>query len=240
MHMERKISISSGLYKDKTYKWGYFIEINNHNIDDLIELKNKNDVIKIIWVARFIKLKHPEYVVKLATSLKNQGYKFKIQMLGTGKLEEKIKKRIKKHHLENEIELVGSVPSNEVSGYMEKSDIFIGTMDKNEGWGVVVNEAMNAACAIVANKEVGSVPYLIGNNDRGFMYENYKDFEEKVKELIDNEELRRKFEKNAFNYITTKWTASLAAENLINLFKSIINNTELEVKEGPASKEVPM
>ena len=55
-----------GLYKNKTYQWGYFLENNIYDIDQLIENKEKNEVIKIIWVARFIKWKHPEVVVKLA------------------------------------------------------------------------------------------------------------------------------------------------------------------------------
>ena len=225
-----------GLYKDKTYKWGYFIETNKYNIDKLIEEKEKNEKIQIIWVARFINWKHPEMVLKLAQNLKKQGYNFNIQMLGTGNLEQKIKDKIKKQDLEDVIDVVGKVPSSEVKEYMEKANIFIGTSDRREGWGAVINESMNAGCAIVANKNMGSVPFLIGNNDTGFMYKNYADFENKVKQLIENKELRKKFSKNAYNYITSKWTASVAAENIISLSNSILNNEELMVKEGPASK----
>lgn len=95
---------------------------------------------------------------------------------------------------------------------------------------------MNAACAIVANKKMGSVPFLIGENDRGFMYDNYEDLENKVKLLMENKELRQKFSKNAYEYIIKKWTGELAAENLIKLFDSVINNKEIDVLEGPASR----
>ena len=225
-----------GLYKDKTYKWGYFIETNHYNIDELIDQKEKNEKMQIIWVARFIDWKHPDLVLKLAKNLKKQHYDFKIQMLGTGKLEQKIRNKIHKQHLDDVIEVVGKVPSSEVQGYMEKANIFIGTSDSKEGWGVSINEAMNTGCAIVANKNIGSVPFLIGDNDTGFMYKNYADFENKVKQLIDNKELRKRFSKNAYHYITTQWSASLAAENIIELCNSIMHDKKSKIEKGPASK----
>lgn len=225
-----------GLYKNKIYKWGYFLETNKYDIEELLKEKASKERIQIIWVARFIRWKHPEIVLKLARNLKNQNYNFEIKMLGTGKLEEKIRKKIKNKGLEDVIDVVGQVKSDKVKEYMEKADIFIGTSDSREGWGVVVNEAMNAGCAVVANKKMGSAPILIKHNKNGFLYKNYNELEEYVKILINNEELRRKMSTNAYNYITTEWTSNIAAENIISLFNSIINNKDNTIKEGPASK----
>ena len=224
------------LYKNKIYKWGYFLETNNYDIDKLIDEKEKNEKIQIVWVARFIKWKHPEVVLKLAKNLKKQNYNFKIKMLGTGELEEKMKTAVKKQNLEDVIEIVGQVPSDKVKDYMEEANIFIGTSDSREGWGAVVNEAMNAGCAIVANQKMGSVPFLIKDGENGMMYSSYKDFENKIKYLIDNKEVRRKFGKNAYKLITEKWTSKVATDNLLNLFDSIINGKEFDVKDGPASR----
>lgn len=225
-----------GLYKNKIYKWGYFLETNKYDIDKLIAKKEENKRIEIIWVARFISWKHPEVVIKLAQNLKKQNYNFRIKMLGTGKLEEKTKKAIKKHGLEDVVQVVGQVPSDEVKNYMEKANIFIGTSDSQEGWGAVINESMNAGCAIVANRRMGSVPFLIKDNENGFSYDKFAELESKVKMLIDNKELCDKLGKNAYTYITEKWTSSIAANNIIELFDSIINNKEYNITEGPASK----
>lgn len=225
-----------GLYKGKTYKWGYFLATNYYDIDRLIEQKEQNKKIQLIWVARFINWKHPEIVLKLAKNLKKQGYDFNIQMLGAGKLEEKVRNRVKHENLEDVIDIVGQVPSDKVKDYMEKANIFIGTSDSYEGWGAVINESMNAGCCVVANRRMGSVPFLIGNTNSGLMYENYKDFENKVKQVISDKTLRQKFSKNAYNYITTKWTGEVAAENIIKMFEDVINGKEIEIKDGPASK----
>jgi len=225
-----------GLYPDKIYKWGYFPKTDYYDMEELLKRKNENSKIEIIWVARFIKWKHPEIVVKLAERLKKQGYHFHIKMLGTGELEEKTKKEIRKKHLEEVLEVVGKVPSDKVKGYMEKANIFIGTSDSKEGWGVVVNEAMNTGCTIVANRRMGSIPFLIQQNESGMMYKTYKELEEEVKTLIKDKELREKLAQNAYQEITKKWTSEIAAKNLLQLFEEILEEKTITIKEGPASK----
>ena len=225
-----------GLYRNKMYKWGYFLETNHYDIDKLIEEKEKNEKIEIVWVARFIGWKHPEIAIFLAKNLKEQNYNFKLKMLGAGYLEEEMKRRVKEYKLEDVVEIVGQVPSDKVKDYYEKANIFIGTSDSNEGWGAVVNESMNAGCVVIANKKMGSVPFLIKDKENGIIYSSYQELENSVKSVIDNKELRKKLSKNAYEFITEKWTAKMGAENLVKLFESIINNNEIEIKEGPASK----
>lgn len=228
-----------GLYKNKIYKWGYFVETIKYDIKDLINQKEKNEKIEIIWVARFIKWKHPEIVIKLAKNLKKQGYNFEIKMLGTGVLEKKIKDEVNKNGLNDVVNIVGQVPSDKVKDYMNKANIFIGTSDYNEGWGAVVGEAMNAGCSIVANRQMGSVPYLIKEGETGFTYKSYAELENKIKFLIKDKNIRTKIGENAYKYITEKWTSSIAAQNIIELFDSILNKRNFNIKEGPASKALP-
>ncbi len=229
-----------GLYKDKMYKWGYFLETNYYDIDKLISQKEQNEKIEIVWVARFIEWKHPEIAIFLAKNLKKQNYNFKLKMLGAGKLEDDMKRRVKEFNLEDVVEIVGQVPSDKVKDYYEKANIFIGTSDSNEGWGAVVNESMNAGCAVIANKKMGSVPFLIKNKENGMIYSTYQELEDATKSVIDNKELRTKISKNAYKYITEKWTAKIGAENLVKLFESILNGKEINVTEGPASKATKM
>ena len=225
-----------GLYKNKMYKWSYFLETNHYDIDKLIEEKEKNEKMEIVWVARFIGWKHPEIAIFLAKNLKAQNYNFKLKMLGTGYLEEEMKRRIKEFKLEDVVEIVGQVPSDKVKDYYEKANIFIGTSDSNEGWGAVVNEAMNAGCVIIANKKMGSVPFLIKDKENGIIYRSYQELEDAVKLVIDNKELRKKLGENAYEFITEKWNAKVGAENLVKLFGSIIEGKEVKIEDGPASK----
>ena len=47
-----------------------------------------------MWCARFIDWKHPELVVKLAKKLKADGYNFRLDMYGDGKMKSDIHKLI--------------------------------------------------------------------------------------------------------------------------------------------------
>lgn len=228
-----------GMYKNKCFKWGYFPETKIYNVEDLLKQK-ENEKIEIIWVGRFIKEKHPEYVVKLAQKLKEKNYNFEIKMIGNGELLEKTKSQIEKYNLTNQIKLVGAVKSDKVRSYMEKANIFICTSDKNERWGVVLNEAMNSGCAVIAYKGIGGVPFLIKNNENGLAYTSLDDFYKKTMKVMDDKALREKLSKNAYKTISEVWTAKVAVQNFEKLVKSIINGKPNPVKEGPASTAYPV
>ena len=50
-------------------------------------MKVQDGRLHIVWAGRFIPLKHPEYVVRLAGTLRDKGCPFFIRMLGDGELE---------------------------------------------------------------------------------------------------------------------------------------------------------
>ena len=172
----------------------------------------------------------------LAKNLKKQGYNFELKMLGTGYLDNKVRKMVKKENLEDVVNIIGQVPSTEVRKYMEEANIFIATSDSAEGWGAVVNEAMAAGCAVIANRRMGSAPYLINQEQSGIMYNTYKELEEQTKRLMKDKELREKLGKNGYKIVTEKWTSKNATENLLKLFDATISGKEIEIEDGPASK----
>lgn len=229
-----------GLYKNKIYKWGYFPETKEYNLEQLIKNKEKSKPINIVWVARFIKWKHPEKMIKLAKKLVKDGLEFKITMIGTGTMYEKIKEEIHKNNLENYVELTGAVESDKVRDYMEKANIFILTSGKQEGWGAVLNEAMNSACAVITDINVGAAPFLINDSENGLLYKNFEELYMYTKNLIEDNKLRKKLYENAYKTILETWNSKNATNNLINLFESIKDGQEYKIKDGPASKATPI
>ena len=91
-------------------------------------------------------------------------------MIGTGDKLPEIQKSIEDNNLTDCINLLGTMTPAEVRAQMEKHSILVFTSDKNEGWGAVLNEAMNSGCAVIANDEIGSVPFLLKNSQNGLTY----------------------------------------------------------------------
>ena len=209
----------TGTFKNKAFKWGYFPECKKYeNIDSLIERKQKNS---ILWCARFIDWKHPESALAVAQNLKASGYEFQLNMIGVGKMQQEISNKIIELGLENEVHLLGSMKPEQVREIMEQSEVFIATSDRQEGWGAVLNEAMNSACAVVANNEMGSAPYLVENGVNGLLYyeNNIEELCEKVKFLLDKYEKRIEYSKKAYETIVDEWNSEKAASRLVDLVK---------------------
>ena len=206
----------------KTYKWAYFTEVKKYdNVDEIIGLKHSAS---ILWVARLIGLKHPEIPIAVAKRLKADGYDFKLSMIGNGELEDATRELIEREGVADCVEMLGAMKPHEVREHMEKSEIFLFTSDKNEGWGAVLNESMNSACAVVANSAIGSVPFLINDGENGYIYKDgdVDDIYNKVKSLLDNADERKRLGKNAYKTMAEEWNAENAAEKFVALCKKML------------------
>lgn len=229
------------LFNNKAYKWGYFPKAKEYDIDKLIDKKKKNKIKKILWCGRFIYWKHPEMMIELAKKLKELNYDFEIELIGTGNLVKKLEREIIKNELSNNIKLLGSLPHEEVREYMEKSNIFVFTSDQNEGWGAVLNEAMNSACAVVASSSIGSVPYLINNKKNGIIFEskNIDSLVKKVTYLLDNEELCYEYGKDAYFTMLNTWSPENASKRLIELYEYLSKEKKNKKFVSTLDKNLP-
>lgn len=225
-------------YINKTYKWGYFPETKRY--DDLSELFNRKNPLKILWCGRFIDWKHAEHAIEVAFRLKNNGYNFKMDFIGNGALEEKLKRKVIDMNLNECISFLGAMSPEKVREQMENSGIYLFTSDRNEGWGAVLNESMNSGCAVVASHAIGAVPYLLKDRENGFIY-NSGDIDmlyEKVKYLLENPNEQRRLGQMAYQTIVDEWNAEVAVKRLLILAEHILNGEKIPdlFSSGPCSK----
>lgn len=224
------------LFKNHAYKWGYFPETKKYDINKLLDKKNKK---MILWCGRFVDWKHPEDAIKLAIKLKENGFDFNLKMIGNGNLELELKKLVKEYKLEEYVEFLGAIPSKRVREYMEQAGIYIFTSDRKEGWGAVLNEAMNSGCAVVASHLIGAAPYLVKHKENGLIYKskNIEMLYEYVKFLLENQNFQNMYGEKAYKTIIDEWNAEVAAERLWNLSRHILDGEEVPVlyQTGPCS-----
>ena len=121
---------------------------------------------------------------------------------------------------------------------MESTEIFLFTSDKGEGWGAVLNESMNSGCAVVANRAIGSVPYLLKDGENGMIYGGkFDELYEKVKILLENREERQKIGAAAYRTLTDVWNAEAATGRLLSLIENLKNGGDTPFADGPCSKD---
>ena len=227
-----------GFLMEKCFKWGYFPATNKYDVEALLN-KKSGGKIKLLWVGRMLDLKHPEDAVKIAEKLKKSGIDFELNLVGDGVLREGLEAMVNGKGLSDCVNLLGSKTTEEVRRYMEEASIFLFTSDRYEGWGAVLNEAMNSGCAVVASHAIGSVPFLVDDGKNGFIYRNgdIEDLYKKVKYLIDNKEKTAELGKNAYYAITDLWNAETAAERFKQLVQVInAGGADDLFNDGPCSK----
>lgn len=226
-------------YPRKTFKWGYFPEVTQLPYDTLAKQKHSVGAVRLLWVSRFIPLKHPEEALMLAKQLKSDGLRFSLEMIGVGELRQECESRIMSEGLSDCVNISGPFAPEQVLEHMQEADIFLFTSDKNEGWGAVMNEAMSSACAPVACREIGSVPYLLEHGKNGLIYDKRggNSLYRNVKLLMENAALREKLQKAAYDTIKDVWNAETAAARLLNLINCIQKGTEPGYTFGPCSRD---
>lgn len=224
-------------YPDKMFRWGYFPECKEYEVEELMAGKCSEE---IVWAARFIDWKHPELVVKLAEELRARGKDFHITMIGDGELYPFVEKEVKDKQLQKYISLIGSKTPAQVREAMEKAAIFLMTSDRKEGWGAVMNEAMNSGCAVVADRMEGASLFLIKQGENGHWYKKptADKLADLVERLLDDKSLCEKQGRKAYETIVHLWNPRIAAERLLKMCEMIVAGKIPfgDWQEGPCSK----
>lgn len=224
-----------GAYKNKLYKWGYFIKTDPISWDELKKYK-ENKQLSIVWIGSLSSedsWKHLEKMVPLAQRIKDLNIDAQIHVIGEGDRRSYFEQMVKQNDLEDVMRLYGAVPNDKVREMLHKANIFVTTSDYEEGWGAVLNEAMNAGCAIVASHAAGSTPYLIRDNQNGIIYDGISedgnlDMVSQVVELCQNENRRLALGQAAYHDYMAQWTAENAAQSLIEFCEQAMRNTSGE------------
>jgi len=226
------------VYRNKTFKWGYFPEIKEQNIDKLFQKKRQNLVPKMVWVGRLLDLKHPDDALEVASGLKVEGIPFSLDIIGTGPLQSKLFNLIEAYGLSKEVRLLGSMSPDEVRKHMEEADIFLFTSDFREGWGAVLNEAMNSGCTVIASHAIGSVPFLLEHRKNGFIYRNgdVGHLFGFVHEALRDQDLRKCLGSRAYATVWETWNARVASQRLITLSEALIEGKSTVFTDGPCSR----
>lgn len=160
--------------------------------NEAIEFNNIKEA-KILTVGRLAEVKGYDLVIKAASLLKKDNYKFKWFIIGEGPERQMIESLIMEYDLKDYVVLLGS-KSNPYP-YMKNCNIYVQTSRK-EGFGLTVIEAKILQKVIVST-DFDTIYELITNNFDGVIAEkNEKSIYLQIKKLLDNKNHFNKIQKN--------------------------------------------
>lgn len=206
----------------------YNTQFNHNNIKVIgnpIKIINpRNDIEReniVLMVGRLIKTKHQDKLIELFLRISKPGWKLVIVGYDHLKqnISEKLKNIITENHAEDVVTLAGK--QADVEAFYLKSKIFAFT-SSSEGFPNVIGEAMSAGLPVVAFDCIAGPSEMIKDNYNGFLIPlfDFKQFQEKIEILMDNEDLRISFGKNASTDIK-QFSVSSIGEKYLHF---ILNN----------------
>ena len=236
--------IRIGAFKDRMLKWGYQPDVCNETYDCLTKKKNWA-LFEFIWVGRLVKLKHCDHAILAFEKLSKKFNNIHMNIIGDGPEMNNLKKLVEKKSLFRKVDFLGSLDINTTREYMKKSNFFIFSSDKREGWGMTLNECMNYGVVCFASHLAGASGFLIKNKFNGFIYK-YGDINglvKQIEEVLLNPDIQQQIASNANKTILYQWNSQIS----IKRFLSFVNDFALKkddgyvfFEDGPCSKAEPL
>ncbi|MBU2472667.1 glycosyltransferase family 4 protein [Patescibacteria group bacterium] len=201
-----------------------FRRADDQTINKLKEELGIKDEKIILTVSRLVKKNGIDDLIKAGQYLK---FPFKILIAGSGEQERELKDLVKKLDLENKITFLGHIDYNNLPKYYSAADIFV-RASRSEGLGNVFLETMASGLPIIGTP-VGGIPDFLedpstnsGQATGLFCKVNDpQSIAEKIKEVLENDELRKTLVDNGLNLVRDKYTWDIVAQKMERIFKKL-------------------
>lgn len=199
----------AGFSKRKLHQWGYFTEQKDIKPNPMDKFKKP----VLVFIGKIDERKNILTLVDTAKTLHDKFEKFLI--IGTGPLEQELKKRIYK---ESKIEFIGSVPNNEIPSYLIHADLLV-LPSLFDGWGAVVNEALTVGTRVLCSDRCGAEVLL--DEDRGgvFALNQQKDLSNQLCYWLDKDRLSNNKRAEIAHWAKTHISGDVAAEYFVKIIK---------------------
>ena len=144
---------------EKIRLWGYFVQ---SAIEQRRRCRKLRESLRVLWVGRMVKLKRVDTIIRAIArmiKLKVEGSRLNVQLTLVGDGPER--KRLEKMAEGLPIYFVGKKPMLEVRKLMREHDVFVFPSNAYEGWGAVVNEALEEGMRVVGSVDAGAAATML-------------------------------------------------------------------------------
>lgn len=222
-------------YEGRVLKFGYFPKGEKLDYDKLLKAKEHQGPVRILWTGRYLKLKHPELLIKALGLLDKDGVDFKASFVGDGRMRNYCEKLADRLNITDKVEFMDFVAPDKVREMMEESDIYVCTSNHLEGWGSVIYEGASAGCAVISSHLCGSAPFLIKNGETGYLFKsgNVNSLYEKLSILINDKDKMLRCGLNAYENMKNLWNPFVAAYRITEFAASVLLGRMIKYEDGP-------
>lgn len=166
----KKDMLELGVRPEQIVDWGYFVESSEFRVKSS-ELKEGARVpdgnprlLKVLWVGRMLGWKRVDTIIKAVGSIaKSSEMRFDIALTLVGDGRQRDSLESKASGLP--VKFKGSRPIERIRKIMREHDVYVLASDENEGWGAVVNEALEEGMKVLGTYEAGASAAMLREGD---------------------------------------------------------------------------
>lgn len=192
------------------------------NMEEFMEKidQDKKTEYNIAYIGRLIKEKGVEILLDAIYNLQN----IRLHIAGSGILLSGIKQKVRRLNLYDKVVFYSHLDREKIPEFLNKIDILvlpsITTKNWKEQFGRVIIEAF-AAKVVVVGSDSGAIPEVIGDAGIIFKENNPKDLSNKLKDLMEDNELMIKYINKGYERVKNRYTNEIIAEKIDKLYKMI-------------------
>ncbi|MCL2227072.1 MAG: glycosyltransferase [Oscillospiraceae bacterium] len=180
----------------------------------------KQNEVVVLFVGRLVYYKGCEFLIDAFSRIAGA----RLRIVGSGPLEGKLKKMSEK--FSDKVDFLGNLSDEEVSQEFANCDIFVlPSIMKTEAFGLVQIEAMSCGKPVINTYIPSGAPYVSLNGITGITVRpsDAKALAEAIQKLVDDEQLRLEYGKNASARVLEEFTEEVMLGRVLELYNNILN-----------------
>ncbi len=222
-----RASIKAGLNEKK-------LEIIPFGVDTSffrpVDVQKDTAIFQIFSIGYLIERKGFEYLIKALKEVLKVHNNVHLKIVGSGPLEDQIKKLIKDLKLENNVQMLSNLSDQKLLETYNSSDLFVlpsitDSQGNTEGLGVVLLEAMACKLPVIASN-IGGIPDIVHDGETGLLVPEKDSIEmsRSIIKLIENEDLRENLTFKGYHMVKEYFSWEKIAKDYINVYKTILKD----------------
>lgn len=224
-----------GAYGNRIWSWGYFAEVSAAP-----PTPRAPGPLHILWAGRMLNWKRVDVLLRAVAQVCRQPGFGTMNVLGDGPERRRLVDLSNRLGVDDRCVFHGAVASDQIREFMRRSDVYVLPSNRNEGWGVVANEAMSEGAVLVANEDAGSAKVLIEHGRTGFLFKDgdVAALAELLGRLVVDAPLRNSVRQAAWLEMQRVWHPRVGAERLVQLVNGLLGVAPMPVFDGgPCSRQ---
>jgi glycosyltransferase involved in cell wall biosynthesis len=215
-------------YQDSVFIGNYAVDINTFFP---VYSNERDNSLKLLFVGRLIKRKRAADVVKAVSELIEKEVPVKLKIAGDGPCFGELHEIVTTSGMGKDIELLGPVPHEKLSGLMQSMDVLI-VPSQNEPWGVVVAEGAACGLELLLSSEVGAAQEFLISGENGYLFTvcDIDSMKDKILKLLDDKKQGRMFEmKKVSRHTAEKFSMDNCADVYYKAIITSINSNSWNI-----------